>query len=55
MASQLRDAAAVQGPADGQPVTEPALDAESEEDEQTPPERRSASGSAMQQLRSTGG
>jgi len=55
MASQLRDAAAAQGAAGGQPVTEPAPDTVSEEGEQTPTERRSASGSAMQQLRSTGG
>jgi hypothetical protein len=55
MASQLRDAAAAQGAAGGPPVTEPAPDAVSEEGEQTPTERRSASGSAMQQLRSTGG
>jgi hypothetical protein len=54
MASQLREAAAAQGTAGEQPVTEPAPDAVSAEGEQ-PTERRSASGSAMQQLRSTGG
>ncbi|WIM88443.1 DUF3710 domain-containing protein [Candidatus Mycobacterium wuenschmannii] len=50
MASQLRDAAAAQGTAVDQPVG-PPTDAAGED---TPPERRSASGSAMQQLRGTG-
>jgi len=63
MASQLRDAAAGQGGAGG-PLGEestvvPAPDAGGEEagptDAPAPTERRSASGSAMQQLRSTGG
>jgi hypothetical protein len=53
MASQLREAAASQGAAGGQPVepTEPA----DEEGAPEPTERRSASGSAMQQLRGTSG
>jgi hypothetical protein len=55
MASQLRDAAAAQGTAGEEAVTQPAPGAASEDDEQIPTERRSASGSAMQQLRSTGG
>ena len=59
MASQLRDAAAGQGAPEGQMVAPPAPDAVGEEegptDASTPTERRSASGSAMQQLRSTGG
>jgi uncharacterized protein DUF3710 len=50
MASQLRDAA--QGAPGGQPA-EP--DAGGEEVQSEPSARRSASGSAMQQLRSTGG
>ncbi|MGA8332401.1 MAG: DUF3710 domain-containing protein [Mycobacterium sp.] len=54
MASQLRDAAAAQGTAGGQAVAQPAPEVEGEQGEPTP-ERRSASGSAMQQLRSTGG
>jgi hypothetical protein len=54
MASQLREAAAAQGTAGEQAVTQPAPDAVTEEGEQSN-ERRSASGSAMQQLRSTGG
>jgi hypothetical protein len=55
MASQLREAAAAQGSAGGQPV-EP-VEPDVADDEGTPPstERRSASGSAMQQLRGTGG
>jgi Protein of unknown function (DUF3710) len=53
MASQLREAAAAQGAAGGQPV-EPQ-DAVDEEGLPAPTERRSASGSAMQQLRGTGG
>jgi len=56
MASQLREAAAGQG-APGEQMIVP--DAGGEEagppDASAPPERRSASGSAMQQLRSTGG
>ncbi|BBX44240.1 DUF3710 domain-containing protein [Mycobacterium cookii] len=50
MASQLREAAAAQG---GQPIAQPEPEVASEQGE--PTERRSASGSAMQQLRSTGG
>ncbi len=50
MATQLREAATAQGAAGGQPTTD--ADVVSEEE---PPERRSASGSAMQQLRGTGG
>jgi hypothetical protein len=52
MASQLREAASTQGAAGGQAVAQP--DAEGEQGGPTPTERRSASGSAMQQLRSTG-
>ena len=52
MATQLREAAATQGAAGEQPVAPPEADPVSEEE---PPERRSASGSAMQQLRGTGG
>jgi Protein of unknown function (DUF3710) len=51
MATQLREAAAAQGAAGGQPVAQPDAEVVSEEE---PPERRSASGSAMQQLRGTG-
>jgi hypothetical protein len=53
MASQLREAAASQGAAGGLPVepTEPDV----EEGAPAPTERRSASGSAMQQLRGTSG
>jgi hypothetical protein len=54
MASQLREAAAAQGAAGGQQVTAPDADVVTEE-EPSAPERRSASGSAMQQLRGTGG
>jgi hypothetical protein len=50
MATQLREAAAAQGAAAGQPATDADVVTEEE-----PPERRSASGSAMQQLRGTGG
>jgi Protein of unknown function (DUF3710) len=50
MATQLREAAGAQGAAGGEVATD--VDAVSEEE---PPERRSASGSAMQQLRGTGG
>jgi hypothetical protein len=52
MATQLREAAAAQGAAGGQPVAQPDAEVVSEEEQ---PERRSASGSAMQQLRGTGG
>ena len=52
MATQLREAAAAQGAAGGQQVAPPDADIVGEEE---PPERRSASGSAMQQLRGTGG
>jgi hypothetical protein len=59
MASQLRDAAAGQGTPEGQMVPPSAPDAGGQEEGPTdppaPPQRRSASGSAMQQLRSTGG
>jgi hypothetical protein len=51
MATQLREAAAAQGAAGGQPVAPPDAEVVNEEE---PPERRSASGSAMQQLRGTG-
>ena len=58
MASQLRDAAAAQGGAGGR-LAPAGPDAGGEEqgptDAPAPTERRSASGSAMQQLRSTGG
>ena len=61
MASQLREAAASQGAAGGEVVAPPEPDVAGEdvpgevEAPPTPTERRSASGSAMQQLRSTGG
>jgi Protein of unknown function (DUF3710) len=59
MASQLREAAAAQGAAGGQAVAPPEPGAEGEAGgEEVPAEptaRRSASGSAMQQLRSTSG
>jgi Protein of unknown function (DUF3710) len=59
MASQLRDAAAGQGVPEGQMVAPPPPDAggggERPTDAPAPTERRSASGSAMQQLRSTSG
>ncbi len=51
MASQLREAAAAQSAA-GEPVEQTAADVISQDE---PAERRSASGSAMQQLRGTGG
>jgi hypothetical protein len=54
MASQLREAAAAQGAA-GQPIEPTDADVVSQEEEPPAPERRSASGSAMQQLRGTGG
>jgi len=53
MASQLREAAAAQGAA-GQP-TGPTDPDTVGQDESAAPERRSAPGSAMQQLRGTGG
>src|SRR3984957_12890357 len=52
MASQLREAAASQG---GQPVEPTDPDVADEEGAPAPTERRSASGSAMQQLRGTSG
>jgi hypothetical protein len=55
MASQLRDAAAAQGAPGGQLVAPPVPEAGGEEGPSEPTARRSASGSAMQQLRSTGG
>ena len=56
MASQLREAAASQGAAGEQEAAPPGPDvAGEEEDPPAPAERRSASGSAMQQLRGTGG
>ena len=58
MAAQLREAAAAQGAAGGQVVTPPAQEAGEGEGPAGPPEptaRRSAAGSAMQQLRSTTG
>ncbi len=55
MASQLREAAGGQGAAGGQPTAQQDDDVAGEQGEPTPTERRSASGSAMQQLRSTGG
>src|SRR6202012_5464484 len=55
MASQLRDAAAAQGASGGQLVAPPTPEAGGEEGPSEPTARRSASGSAMQQLRSTGG
>jgi hypothetical protein len=56
MASQLREAAASQGTAGEQAVAPPGPDVAGEEEEPpAPAERRSASGSAMQQLRGTGG
>jgi Protein of unknown function (DUF3710) len=55
MASQLRDAAAAQGAPGGQLVAPPTPEPGGEEGPSEPTARRSASGSAMQQLRSTGG
>jgi hypothetical protein len=55
MASQLREAAASQGAAGGQPVDPPEPYVADEEGAPAPTERRSASGSAMQQLRGTSG
>jgi Protein of unknown function (DUF3710) len=55
MATQLREAAAAQAAAGGQAAAPPDPDVPGDEESPTPAERRSASGSAMQQLRSTGG
>jgi Protein of unknown function (DUF3710) len=55
MATQLREAAASQGAAGGQPVEPTEPDVADEEGAPAPTERRSASGSAMQQLRGTSG
>jgi hypothetical protein len=55
MASQLREAAGAQGTAGEQPTSQQDDDVAGEQGEPTPTERRGASGSAMQQLRSTGG
>ena len=55
MASQLREAAASQGAAGGQPVEPTEPDVADEEGAPAPTERRGASGSAMQQLRGTSG
>jgi hypothetical protein len=55
MAAQLRDAAATQGTAEGQAVETPDPDAAGEDGPSAPTARRSAGGSAMQQLRSTTG
>jgi Protein of unknown function (DUF3710) len=54
MASQLRDVAAAQG-AGGQPVAPPGPNVGGEDAPSEPTARRSAGGSAMQQLRSTTG
>jgi hypothetical protein len=55
MAAQLREAAAAQGVAGGQVVAPPDPDAGEGEGPSEPTARRSAEGSAMQQLRSTTG
>jgi hypothetical protein len=55
MASQLRDAAAGQGAPGGQVVAPPDPNGGGEGEPSEPTARRSASGSAMQQLRSTTG
>jgi hypothetical protein len=55
MASQLREAAASQAAAGGQPVEPTEPDVADEEGAPAPTERRSASGSAMQQLRGNSG
>jgi hypothetical protein len=58
MASQLREAAAAQGAPEGQAVAPPDPNVGGEEgptDSPAPTARRSAAGSAMQQLRSTTG
>lgn len=55
MATQLREAAASQGAAGGQPVEPAEPDVADDESTPAPTDRRSASGSAMQQLRGTSG
>src|ERR1700744_2234736 len=55
MATQLREAAAARGAAGGQPVEPSEPDVVDEEGAPAPTERRSASGSAMQQLRGSSG
>ena len=55
MAAQLREAAAAQGAAGGQAVVTPDPNAGGEQRPSEPTARRSAAGSAMQQLRSTTG
>jgi hypothetical protein len=55
MASQLREAATSQGAAGGEQVAPTEPEVADEEDASAPSERRSASGSAMQQLRGTSG
>ncbi|HXO11007.1 MAG TPA: DUF3710 domain-containing protein, partial [Mycobacterium sp.] len=55
MASQLREAAASQGAAGGEQVAPTEPEVVDEEGASAPTERRSASGSAMQQLRGTSG
>jgi hypothetical protein len=55
MASQLREAATSQGAAGGEQVAPTEPEAADEEGAPAPTERRSASGSAMQQLRGTSG
>src|ERR1700721_748778 len=55
MASQLREAATSQGAAGGEQVAPTEPEVVDEEGVSAPPERRSASGSAMQQLRGTSG
>src|SRR5277367_3172290 len=55
MASQLREAATSQGAAGGEQVAPTEPEVVDEEGASAPTERRSASGSAMQQLRGTSG
>jgi hypothetical protein len=55
MATQLREAAVSQGAAGGQPVEPTEPDVVDQEGAPAPTERRSASGSAMQQLRGNSG
>src|SRR6202012_1018571 len=55
MATQLREAAAAQGAAGEQPGEPPEPDVVDQQGAPAPAERRSASGSAMQQLRATSG
>src|ERR1700761_3215715 len=55
MASQLREAATSQGAAGGEQVAPTEPEVADEEGASAPTERRSASGSAMQQLRGTSG